>query len=73
MKARRVHGRGMLEPVRLVSVDAGGCICAVALLEPRRFVRTPAAYVLELPLGASTPAPGARLEAEPILGGWPDA
>ena len=56
LAGRSVHGRGMKETLRVVSLDAAGRVRRVALLHPGRvFVDAGARGIIELPV--SRPAP----------------
>ena len=63
MRASSVHGRGMTEPLTIVSLDAVGTVLAVDRLEPRsRNRHRGAVWTLELPVSTKPPSVGARLE-----------
>lgn len=63
LRGASVHGRGMIEPLTAIFLDASGSVLAVCRLHPGGFVRHPAAtWTLELPVSISPPPVGARLE-----------
>jgi hypothetical protein len=68
LAGRSVHGRGMREGLRVVSLDAAGRVRRVALLRPRGvFVDRGARWILELPLESGAPAEGTALKVRQ----WP--
>lgn len=72
LAARSVHGFGMREALRVVSLDCRGRVRRVATLRPRRvFWDRGACWILELPVGRPLPPVGAALAARPILGACP--
>lgn len=63
LRGASVHGRGMIEPLTAVFLDAFGTVLAVRCLQPGGLVRHPAAaWTLELPVSIPPPSVGARLE-----------
>jgi len=61
---RSVHGRGMQEALRVVSLDALGRVRRVALLRPGAFfVDGGAKWIVEVPLGRGAPSEGTTLKA----------
>lgn len=63
IRTSRVHGRGLREPLIAVGIDGDGGVVASATLQPGRFLHIGGAvWVMELPVGHETPAPGTRLE-----------
>jgi uncharacterized membrane protein (UPF0127 family) len=63
LATRSVHGWGMREPLRVVSLDAAGRVRRVAVLPPGRlFVDPGARWIVELPMSRSAPAEGMTLQ-----------
>ncbi len=64
LAGRSVHGWGMREGLRVVSLDAAGRVRRVALLRPRAvFVDRGARWIIELPAARPAPPVGLRLAA----------
>lgn len=63
LRSSSVHGRGMVEPLTVVFLDAVGMVLAVRRLEPGGLIRhRGATWTLELPVSTPPPSVGARLE-----------
>ena len=61
---RSVHGRGLSEGLIVVEIDADGTVVGTGWLRPGGlYVARRAGWLLEVPLGAGSPAIGARLVA----------
>jgi hypothetical protein len=68
LASRSVHGWGMKEPLRVVSLDAAGRVRRVAFLAPGRvFCDAGARWIIELPVSRPAPQVGMmlRLQAAP--------
>jgi len=67
LAGRSVHGWGMAEPLRVVSLDAAGRVRRVALLPPGRvFVDAGARWIIELPMPRRAPQVGMDLHVSPL-------
>ena len=63
-----VHGRGMVEPLAVVGIDARGVVVSTRTLPVGGMARLDGAhFALELPVEAPLPEAGWRLDVEP----WP--
>lgn len=63
LRSASVHGRGMVEPLMIVFLDAAGAVLEVRRLEPGGLIRhRGATWTLELPVSTPPPSVGARLE-----------
>lgn len=63
IQARSIHTLGLGRPVEVVVVDRDLVVSESTTLGPNRvFVRLPAWYMLELPVGSALPALRSRLE-----------
>ncbi|MCP4968567.1 MAG: hypothetical protein GY926_25465 [bacterium] len=61
-----VHGRGLSSPIRVAGIDLSGCVIAVKVLDPGRFLwMARAAWVLEMPTDDDPPALGMELSIYP--------
>jgi hypothetical protein len=70
LRARRVHGIGMVTDLHVVSIDAGAVV-GVECLVVGGTISVPAGIVVELPSVTVPPRVGAALEVRPMLGRWP--
>ncbi len=69
LRAKAVHGWGLLGPIRLVRLDELGKVGECRWLEPRRLARWPTpAWILELPSWQPWPPTGATLHAVAATG-----
>lgn len=67
VRASSVHGLGIREPFQALGLTADMEVAALRVVAPRRVANFPGcAWVLELPLGASTPAIGSHLEVRHV-------
>lgn len=66
-----VHGFGMAEPLLVVFISAAGTVVGSRRLSPRRVMRCPSAWTLELPIGTPLPAVGTLLRVLPSCAACP--
>lgn len=73
LRTRSVHGLGMREALRVVSIDHAGRVRRVEVLSPGGlFFDQGARWVIELPLSRPPPPVGVRLWVVPILAACPE-
>lgn len=72
LRTRSVHGYGMQEPLDLVFLDRDGAVVGARRLNPRRVMRCPSLWTLELPPGGRLPDVGTVLRVVPSCARCPE-
>ena len=65
LRSSSVHAAGLLDPLRIVHVDAEGTVVHQDVLTPGRRVSARGTWILELPISVRGPDTGAKLTVLP--------
>jgi hypothetical protein len=65
LRSSSVHAAGLVNPLRVVHLDAEGTVLHQDLLTSGRRVSARGTWILELPIGTGRPDPGAKLTVLP--------